>query len=284
MTTLAAIPYERPSKPILRYFGGKYRLADWIIKHIPAHEVYVELFGGGGSVLLSKPRSRSECYNDLDKEVVNLFEVMRDHRHELIYRLRFTPFARSEFDEAYKRYDDADNIERARMLLVRSWQGFASRGTFSNTGFRTGHRFQTRGAPPMDWRQMIEVSHQICDRMLGVCIENKDALGVIKQWDAAHTIFYIDPPYPMATRSYRKVYRHEMSDEQHTKLAAALHDIKGMALISGYPCELYDELYNDWHVVSRQAAADGGAQREEIIWMNNACRRGLVVPKQIQLL
>jgi DNA adenine methylase len=55
-------------RPILRYHGGKWRIAPWIISYIPAHKIYVELFGGEGSVLLRKPRSYAEPYNDLDGE------------------------------------------------------------------------------------------------------------------------------------------------------------------------------------------------------------------------
>ena len=70
-----------PWRPALRYHGGKWRLAPWIIGHFPAHKIYCEPFCGAASVLLRKPRSRIEIINDLDSEVTNLFQILRDPEH-----------------------------------------------------------------------------------------------------------------------------------------------------------------------------------------------------------
>lgn len=91
-----------PSRPILRWHGGKWKLAPWIIQNMPAHRTYVEPFGGAASVLLRKPRSYAEVYNDLDGDLVNLFRVTRDRGEELIRALELTPFAKDEFLGAYE--------------------------------------------------------------------------------------------------------------------------------------------------------------------------------------
>ena len=82
------------ARPILRYHGGKWLLAEWIIGHFHGHRVYTEPFGGAGSVLIQKPRSYGEVYNDLDGEIVNLFRMVRDRGDELRRLLQFTPFSR----------------------------------------------------------------------------------------------------------------------------------------------------------------------------------------------
>ncbi len=103
-----------PTRPVLRWHGGKWRLAPAILPYFPAHRIYVEPFGGAGSMLLRKPRCYAEVYNDLDDEVVNLFRVLRDEggAARLVGMLRLTPFARAEFMEANGATDDP--VERAR--------------------------------------------------------------------------------------------------------------------------------------------------------------------------
>lgn len=99
-----------PTRPIMRYYGGKWRLAPWIIQHFPPHLVYVEPFGGAGSVLLQKPRSRGEIWNDLAGEIVNVFRVLRNRKKaaELERTLRLTAFARAELELAFD--PDGDTV------------------------------------------------------------------------------------------------------------------------------------------------------------------------------
>jgi DNA adenine methylase len=264
-----------PLRPVLRYHGGKWRLAPWIISHFPPHRVYTEAFGGGGSVLLRKPRSYAEVYNDLDGEVVNLFRVLRDRAlaAELERVVRLTPFARDEFTLAYEPTDDP--VEQARRTLFRSAAGF---GSVAASGRKTGFRSnvtRSGSTPADDWRAMPDGFVRLVGRMVGVVIENRPAVDVMQHFDGTETLHYVDPPYPHSTRTgtaqYDRIYKHEMGDDEHRALAAALHALDGMVVLSGYACDLYDrELFADWHRVERRAFADGASARTEILWINPA--------------
>src|SRR5687767_1982506 len=110
-------------RPALRYHGGKFRIADWVISHMPTHQKYVEPYGGAASVLIQKPRVPAEVYNDLDGDIVNFFRVLRDPfmRKRFIEACELTPYAREEFELAY---EDTDNpLERARRTAVRASMG-----------------------------------------------------------------------------------------------------------------------------------------------------------------
>lgn len=267
-----------PTRPALRYHGGKWRLAPWILENLPAHRVYVEPFGGGASVLLRKERSRAEVYNDLDGEIVAFFRVLQDPTLslELERQLVATPFARDEFTLAYERTEDP--VERARRLVIRSFMGFGSDGCNDArpTGFRANSNQSTR-TPALDWVNYAPQIGAFCARLRGVVLENRPAVEVIKQQDGPETVFYVDPPYLHETRSAinnsaGKNYRHEMTDEDHRELAEVLNAVEGKVVLSGYASDLYEELFGNWVREEREALADGARKRTEILWFNQAAR------------
>lgn len=258
-----------PSRPVLRYHGGKWRLAPWIIQHFPPHRVYVEPFGGAASVLMRKPRSYAEVYNDLDGEIVNLFRVLRsDRADELVRLLRLTPFARAEFVLSYE--PDDDPVEQARRTVVRSFMGFGSNAHNQATGFRANSN-RSHTTPAHDWRNYPDAMETMVERLRGVTIEHRDAREVIAQHDSPETLHYVDPPYPFGTRNRGPDYAHEMSDDDHRALADVLRRAQGMVVLSGYACDLYDvELYPDWQRVEKAALTDGARKRTEVLWLNEA--------------
>lgn len=261
-------------RPALRWYGGKWILAPWIISHFPKHRVYVEPFGGAASVLMRKERSCAEIYNDLDHDVVNLFRVLRsDAAPDLIEAIRLTPFARREFKSAYEECEDP--VEKARRLIVRSFMGFGADGaTAKATGFRSNSN-RSGTTPAHDWANYADAMGAMVDRLKGCVIESRPATEVMTAHDSAETLHYVDPPYLFSTRSPGHGYRHEMTDEQHKDLLACLLSLKGRVVLSGYPNEMYDDALSGWERVERRALADGARERTEVLWMNFDASRSL---------
>ncbi len=230
---------------------------------------------GGGSVLMRKPRSYAEVYNDLDGEIVNVFRVVRDRGEELHRVLELTPFARDEFVLSYDPTDDA--VEQARRTIARSFMGFGSAAVCGETsGFRSNSN-RSGTTPAQDWRNFPDNLPGIIDRLRGVVIENREAIKVMQQHDGPETLHYVDPPYHHDTRARGdknsvKSYKHEMTDDQHRELAAVLQTLQGVVILSGYHCPLYDELYASWGRIDRAAHADGARDRVESLFLSPNCR------------
>lgn len=268
--------------PVIRYHGGKFRLAPWVLQHFPPHTCYVESFGGAAGVLMQKERSYAEVYNDLDGDIVNLFRVLRDEktRTALTDALVLTPYARDEFDLAWEEADDP--VERARRTIVRAQMGFGSAGA---TKGKTGFRIDTKrkyGTAQALWLKYPEQIATIGERLTGVLIENRPALEVILAHDAVDTLHYVDPPYMHSTRvrgaGSGRYYRHELQDADHITLLDSLTQVQGMVALSGYSSEIYQERLVGWSMNSisaRISAGRGGATRKECLWLNPACMTAL---------
>lgn len=259
-------------RPIVRYYGGKWNQAKWIISFFPTHKVYVEPYAGAASVFLQKPESYSEIYNDISGDICNLFRMARDRGEDLGRLLKHTLFSRDEFDLAYE--PTKDDLERARRMVSRCFMGFGSDSAHRKSGFRSNVR-QSGVSQERDWKHYGDAFSEIVERLRGVCVENKPALDIIKKYDKPDTLFYVDPPYVHDSRVGGERYLYEMSDKDHRELAAILNKAKGMVMLSGYKSILYSKLYKGWHTEEKKTlvhyrSKKRGSERIEVLWMNFA--------------
>ncbi len=262
-------------RPVLRYFGGKFMLAPWIISQMPPHRVYVEPFGGAASVLMQKPRSYAEVYNDLDDRIVNVFRVLQDASLsiQLLKKLHATPFARREFELAS--CVSKEPVEDARRTIIRSFFGFGADSVSDptrSTGFRSNSN-RSGTTPAHDWVNYAPALPAFTERLAGVVIENCDAFEMIEKFDSPETLFYLDPPYVTDTRKRKKAYRFELNDGDHETLLKGLKGLKGKVLLSGYDNPIYSAL--GWHCMRRNALSDGAGERVESLWFNPAAEVGI---------
>lgn len=260
----------RVTRPVLRYHGGKWRLAPWIISHFPAHRVYVEPFGGAGSVLLQKPPAITEIWNDVEDEVVNLFSVLRDHADALARLLALTPFSRAEYCGLYERTDDP--LERARRFVCRSFMGQSSKGALRRSGFDSRINPDGFASRLACLRSLPDELPYIAQRFADTIIECRPASDILAQYDRADALFYVDPPY-LAQRANH--YTHEMDAHAHAMLLEQLTRLTGMVALSGYHSPLYDDSLRHWWSAEKRAFADGARRRTEVLWLNPACAEAL---------
>ncbi|NEP85926.1 MAG: DNA adenine methylase [Okeania sp. SIO2C2] len=263
------------------WYGGKFNHLDWLLPLLPKTQHYCEPFGGSAAVLLNRKPSAVETYNDLDGEVVNFFRMLRDSQEELIQAIALTPFSREEFKIALTPpTEKISDLERARRFFVRARQVRTGLAQTASVGRWAHCKLTTRAGMAgavSRWLGSVEGLSEIVQRLLRVQIENSPAIEVIKRFDSEETLFYCDPPYPHDSRTDKKAYGYEMTDDEHRKLAEVLHSVQSKVAISGYHCQLFDTLYQDWYCIdapakkahSTNTRTDGKKQnRVEVLWLN----------------
>lgn len=255
------------SNPPVRYKGGKWRIASWIIDHFPKHTSYVEPFCGGASVFFQKQPSEIETLNDLNGNVVTFFDMLRANPEELIRLIQLTPYSRDEWERAHHPPVD-DPMEIARAFYIRSRMSFDSGEGRWKSGFRYMVNNRRGKTVTMEWND-VNMLWAAARRLKDAQIENTDALTIIQRFDSKDTLFYVDPPYMFDTRhSNEEYYTHEMTDQQHIELAIELKNCEGMVILSGYDHPLYRDLYSGWTKLSKKTRTNGGNNATESIWIN----------------
>ena len=251
-------------KSLLKYPGGKWRIAEWIIGYFPEHKVYCEPFFGSGAVFFNKKPCYIETINDVDGNIVNLFKVCREHPAELAAAINLTPFSRDEFVSCYEMAVE-DPIERARRTVVRYHQSFGT----SNSCKNSWRNVQTYGGPRCAtmWNDLPGTVIECCERLKEAQIENIDAIELIRRYDSPDTLIYCDPPYLQKLRK-RDMYAHEFSDSQHEELLVVLKRSKSKIILSGYDNDLYNKALSDWSTAEIETIAQMGLHRTEKIWFN----------------
>lgn len=259
------------------WYGGKFSHLDWLLPLLPECHHYCEPFAGSAAVLLNRPPSPVETYNDLDGEVCNFFRVLRDESDELGRVIALTPFSREEFALACTLDPALSPLERARRFYIRARQvrtGLAQTATVGRwANCKQTSRAGMSGVVSR-WLGGVEMLSAIAERLLRVQIENRPAVDVIRLYDSPRTLFYCDPPYVHSTRGDAKAYRHEMTDEEHTELASVLNRLQAKVALSNYDCGLLNELYPPpkWRKLKSPPRTNHATkgQRTEVLWTNFA--------------
>lgn len=205
--------------PPISRMGGKSRLRKTIISMIPKHTCYVELFFGAGWVYFGKEPSKVEVINDIDKELINLFKMIKYHAPEIERQLQYEFSGRDIFEE-YKSctLEYLTEIQRAVKFLYLISQSFASKGN------HYGYGTNTRPSPHIFYKDTLL---DLKNRLRNTYVENLSFEQIIEKYDRDYTFFYADPPYFETTG-----YGNEFGEKEHLLLRDKLLNIKGKFLLS----------------------------------------------------
>ncbi len=207
---------------IVPYFGGKNRLAKEILPRIPEHTCYVEVFAGGASVFFKKDPSKVEVLNDLDRDLVTLYRVVKHHPEELYRQYKFSLASRVEFErEKDVNPDTLTDVQRAARYLFLQKNSFGGHIIGQSWGTTTATK------PRFNLLTLEAVIESAWRRLINVQIECKDFRDLIPRYDRDYTFFFLDPPYWNI-----KGYKHNFAEQDFLDLRDVLTGIKGKFLMT----------------------------------------------------
>lgn len=228
------------------YFGGKNSHLNFLLPVLNAARAthFVDVFGGSAAVALNMD-AEIITYNDLNEDVVNFFAVLRSDPDRLIYALQLTPYSQTEYRRAWKPAE-SDNVERARCFYVRAMQSFGSCGTqkeYNSWSYSINSVRKSMSSHVAKYLKGIDGLYEVVSKLKTIQIENRDFKTIIDRFSSPSTLFYCDPPYPVESRTGNIRYDLEFSEADHIALAESCRKTDAYVAVSGYECELMNDLY-----------------------------------------
>lgn len=264
----------------ISWYGGKGMFVKQLLKLLPQHKHYVEVFGGGASLLFAKaPSGGVEVYNDIDSGLVNFYRVLRGKDKFMEFRrlVELTPYSREEHENFRTTWAyEGDDILRAYKFYITCRMSFGA--IINKPGWSCSVSDARRGISKSvsAYLGSIEGLVDVHRRLRTVQIDHRDFSVIIKTYTAPGTLLYLDPPYVPETRSELDVYRYEMDRRDHEELVELLLQYPQMAMLSGYNHKVYAPLVtNGWrlHEIDRVTCYSSGkdiSKRTECIWLSPA--------------
>ncbi len=266
----------KPATAAFGYYGAKRRIARRIVEALPPHNAWVEGFCGSAALTLAKVPVPIEVINDLDGQIVNLFEQLRNNTQALCEAVALTPYAREEFENVRTAPGDPDPLERARRFLVATMMTVNATIGSPRCGFSFSQSFARGGreARVNRWYNLPARLEGVVERLRGVRIENRDACELISMFaDRPATLVYLDPPY-FTKREHSYVI--DANDQGfHENLLRECTRARCMILISGYSNPLYEDTLTTEAGWTKEEirthtrdTAGKDYTRTEVLWMN----------------
>lgn len=201
-----------------RYAGGKFYARKLISEHLIETKVYCEPFAGGASVFFYKEKSEINILNDLDENLMLVYQIIRDNPDELIDIISRFEYPSKESHYYYKNeYKPTNEIETAARWFYLNRISYSGIMQFQNCYFGYGDKYSMR---PENWPANIK---RTSGKLQGVELRCSDAIECIHSMPDGSLLF-VDAPYYNANQD--KFYTCFFSHEDHLRLCEAIKEEK----------------------------------------------------------
>ncbi len=229
------------------WYGGKFRVVHIILALLPYNiTAFYEPFMGSAAVTLNKWRNDLEVINDLDPDIVFLFQLMADKEKGkiLLERLLQVEYSETEFIRARRAADNRyryvqDKYRKAELIFILITQSFnATRTHFSRGGTKRKYHDSNSFHLPL-----------VYERLQNVRILNMNGIDLMEKIKSNATAFaFLDPPYrhELRGKGANKAYKCELPYNEQIRLLTTIRDAKCRIMLCGYRSEDGNDLYDEY--------------------------------------
>lgn len=254
-------------KPFLHWVGGKRQLLPEIKKYIPKeYNTYYEPFVGAGAVLFELQPKRA-VINDLNEELINCYESIRDNIEEMISYLEqfqdtkemYYQIRNMDRDPNYKLCSNAFKAARTIYLNRTCFNGLYrvnKKGYFNvSYGFHNKTRYDFYRPYNYEPESLIDTGKYLNNTSISIL--NTDFSQAIKGADK-NDFIYFDPPYdPVSdTSNFTNYTTNGFNKDDQRRLYYTFKELSNRGcycMLSNASTDFIKELYKDFHIIEVQA-------------------------------
>lgn len=247
--------------PVLKWVGGKRQLFDSFAPLFPKRKSpYCEPFFGGGAIFF-KLQPRTAYINDINSELMHVYEIIRDDVENLIEVLSTykndaaTFYAVRDLDRDKEKFSRLSEVERAARIIYLNKTCFNGLYRVNNAGeFNTPFGYY-RNPNIVNAPTLLAVSRYL--KSPRIKLSHCDYAEVLEKIPK-NTFVYLDPPYdPISTTSNFTGYiKGGFNRDEQVRLRDCCNDLteRGIKfMLSNSDTEFIRELYSAYNITQVQA-------------------------------
>jgi DNA adenine methylase len=270
--------------PVVKWVGGKRQIIDEIITYVPdSFSTYYEPFLGGGAVLFELQPNKA-VVNDVNEELMNIYEVIKDNVDELIEGLKRHKIKNDkayfyeirELDRNREQYNLLTPVERASRIIYLNKTCYNGLFRVNKSGEFNAPFGNYKNPNIVNETTLRAVSAYFNKAKIRfTCQDFEDAL----KWSRKGAFVYLDPPYdPVSeTASFTGYDKGGFDRNEQIRLKKTCDKLnkKGIKfLLSNSATDFIMDLYQDYkiEVIQAKRAINSKADRrgnvDEVLVMN----------------
>lgn len=232
---------DKKIPPFLKWPGGKRWISDELVKQFPTPKVYIEPFLGSGAIFW-KLKPEKAILSDINSELIEVYNVMKDYPIELSEKLMF-----------HQRKHSKEYYYKMRKMKPRTEINRAARFIYLNrTCFNGMYRVNEKGEfnVPIGTKNnciydldMFSTYSMILKNVNIISCDFEKTIAMSEEGD----LIFADPPYAMTQGdNFIKYNDHLFTWEDQKRLLTSLVDAreKGVNIVvTNASCKDIEEMY-----------------------------------------
>lgn len=243
-------------RPFVKWAGGKRQLIKQLLENVPLqYNRYIEPFVGGGALLFELLPKRA-IISDINAEIINAYQVIRDDLDKLINNLKKHVNTKDYFYKIRsKNPNKMTSVQRASRFIYLNKTCFNGLYRENSKGEFNVPFGNYKNPKIVDKENLIAVSEYLNSNEVEIMCQDYIKTALLAE---PGDFVYFDPPYyPLnTTSSFTKYNKHDFNEQDQIRLSEVFKELDSRGcyiMLSNSNTEFVTSLYIGYNILKIEA-------------------------------